>query len=82
MVSTLSRGDEPVPSTPLSGQHSPVETLRRWETSGAVWQVASRTPTGLTISLLTCNGGEEVGRLVSSDPELLRFVGTRSGSEE
>lgn len=82
MVSTRRRGDEPVPSARLSGQHSPVETLRRWETSGAVWQVVSRTPSGLTVSLLTCNGGEEVDRLVSSDPDLLGFVGTRSSSEE
>jgi hypothetical protein len=30
---------------------------------------------------MTCDGGEEVHRLTSADPELLAFIGTRSSSE-
>jgi hypothetical protein len=61
---------------------SQVETLRRWERSGAIWEVVSRTPSGLTISLLSCSGGEEVERLTSDDPDLRAYVGARSSSEE
>lgn len=57
-----------------------VEELRRWQDSGAVWTVVSRTPHRVTVALLRCDGGEEVDRFVSSDPDLLRFVGDRSGS--
>jgi hypothetical protein len=35
----------------------------------------------MEISLLTCDAGEEMDRLTSSDPELLDFVGTRDGSD-
>ncbi|KUI24742.1 hypothetical protein AU196_15555 [Mycobacterium sp. IS-1742] len=59
-----------------------VEELQRWEDSGAVWTVVSRTPGRVTIALLRCDGGEEVDRFVSADPDLLRFVGDRSDSLE
>ena len=55
----------------------PVEVLRRWETFGGVWEVVQRTPARLVISLRRCDGGEEVSRLVSEDPELRRFVDAR-----
>lgn len=57
-----------------------VEELRRWEDTGAHWQVVARRPGELTISLLRCDGGEEVDRFRSSDPALLAYVGTRDGS--
>lgn len=57
-----------------------VEELRRWEDSGAQWQVVARTASRLTIALLRCDGGEEAERLVSDDPALLAFVGTRDRS--
>ncbi|KUI27581.1 hypothetical protein [Mycobacterium sp. GA-2829] len=59
-----------------------VEELRRWQDSGAVWTVLSRTPDRVTVALLRCDGGEEVDRFVSSDPELLRFIGERRDSLE
>ncbi|QIV80348.1 hypothetical protein [Mycolicibacterium frederiksbergense] len=60
----------------------PVEELRRWEDSGAHWQVVSRTTDRVTIALLRCDGGEEVERLVSGDPALLAFIGGRDRSED
>ena len=60
----------------------PVEELRRWEDSGAHWQVLGRTANGLTIALLRCDGGEEAGRIVSDDPALLDFIGSRDRSED
>ncbi len=55
----------------------PVETLRRWEAFGATWRVVQSTPEQVTVSLCRCDGGEEVERLVSSDPELRTYVESR-----
>lgn len=57
-----------------------VEELRRWEDSGAHWEVLTRTATRITIALLRCDGGEEVDRFSSADPALLAYVGERSGA--
>ena len=58
-----------------------VATLRRWEGSGAVWQVVGRTASAVTVALLTCDGGQEVERLSSGDPALLAYVADRESSE-
>ena len=41
----------------------PVAVLQRWEQSGAVWRVVGRDAGTVTIGLLTCDGGEQVGEL-------------------
>ncbi|GAA1799695.1 hypothetical protein HC028_16530 [Planosporangium flavigriseum] len=71
----------PRPTGSAGRPEAPVEIVRRWQESGAVWRVVSRTPSGVSIALLTCDGGEEVHRLVSSDPDLIAFIGARSSSE-
>lgn len=58
-----------------------VATLRRWEGSGAVWQVIGRSAGTVTVALLTCDGGQEVERLSSGDPDLLAYVADRETSE-
>jgi hypothetical protein len=58
-----------------------VATLRRWEGSGAVWQVVGRSAGSVTVALLTCDGGQEVERLSSADPDLLAYVADRETSE-
>ena len=58
--------------------HDPVGTLVRWEDHGAVWRVVERTPSQVTVALYRCDGGEEVERMVSGDPELLAFVDGRN----
>jgi hypothetical protein len=55
----------------------PVEVLRRWEQSGAVWHVVGRHGDEVTIGLFTCDGGEEVSRFTGHDPDLLRLVAAR-----
>jgi hypothetical protein len=55
-----------------------LETLQRWEEFGAAWEVVHRSADQLTLSLRRCDGGEEVSRLVSSDPAVLAHVGSRS----
>jgi len=55
----------------------PVETLRRWERSGAMWRVVRQTDGMVEIALVTCTGAEQVDRLVSRDPALLAYVATK-----
>jgi hypothetical protein len=59
-----------------------LEALRRGESNGAVWQVRDRDPARVEIALLTCDAGEQVGRLVSTEPDLLEHVGARTRSDE
>ena len=58
------------------------DVLRRWESGGATWRVLARTPGGLDVALLTCDGGEQVGRLVSTEPDLLAYVGDRTTGDD
>jgi hypothetical protein len=59
-----------------------LDVLRRWESGGATWRVLARTPDGLDVALFTCDAGEQVGRLVSTEPDLLAYVGERTTSED
>jgi hypothetical protein len=54
-----------------------LETVRRWEDFGATWEVVHRSGDQVTLSLRRCDGGEEVSRLVSSDPAVLAHVDRR-----
>ena len=56
--------------------------LLRWEESGAAWRVLVRTPDAVELSLLTCDAGEEVDRLLTADPAVLAHIGDRSRSEQ
>ena len=59
-----------------------VAELQRWQDAGAVWEVISRKGPSVTIALLRCDGGEEVDRFTSEDPQLLEFIGDRLSSTE
>ena len=59
-----------------------IAVLERWRNSGAVWQVLSRSSSRVTVALRRCDGGEEVERLTSEDPELLAFLGDRVSSQD
>ena len=54
--------------------------LRRWEESGATWRVVVRTPDDVEIALLTCDAGEEVDRLRTSDPAVLEHIDHGGGA--
>jgi hypothetical protein len=58
----------------------PLQALRRWEDSGAIWRVVQRSADSVEIVLLTCTAREEMGRITTSDPRVLEFVGERSGN--
>lgn len=59
-----------------------LDKLTRWSDSGAHWRVVVRTPERVTVDLLTCTGGEVVDRLISSNRELLDWLGDRESSED
>ena len=69
--------NEDCPPAGSCSSSTPVEVLHRWELSGGVWRVAARSPSALTVALMTCDGGQEVQRLTSADPDLYAFVGDR-----
>ena len=48
--------------------------LQRWEASGAVWVLRSSGAGSAVVDLLTCDGGEVMGRLESADPEFVAHV--------
>jgi hypothetical protein len=59
-----------------------VAVLRRWEDSGALWRVLELDADRATVGLFTCDGGEEVGRLLCEEPELVRFLSVRRGNDD
>jgi hypothetical protein len=77
-----------IPDEPPAGAdddpatENPVELLRRWSAFGATWQVVARTRSSVTVSLRRCDGGEEVQRLTSSDPQLMTFLAGRLSSAD
>jgi hypothetical protein len=58
----------------------PLQTLARWEDSGALWRTRSLAVDEAVVELCTCHG-EPVDELRSSDPELLRYLAIRGSSE-
>lgn len=59
----------------------PIGTLRRWERSGAVWRVLGAARDGVTVGLFSCDGGEEMGRIVTADPTVRAYLDARPDSE-
>jgi hypothetical protein len=59
-----------------------LEQLRRWEQSGGVWRVLSTPGPALEVALLTCDAGEEMARVRSTDPRLAAYVDGRTGSDD
>ena len=56
---------------------SALDDLRRWEEFGGVWEIAARRGDVRVLSLLRCDGGEEVSRLTSDDADLRAYVDER-----
>jgi hypothetical protein len=54
-------------------QESALQDLVRWIDAGGEWRVVSRGAS-VTVSLVTCDGGEEMGRVTSADPSFVAFV--------
>ena len=56
-----------------------LDRLLRWEVAGGTWQLAGRSATTATVALCRCDGGEEVERFVSTEPDLLAYVDAHPG---
>ena len=69
-------------ATGVTAPDDPVAVLQRWEDAGAVWRVVDRRRDSVTVALHQCDGGEEVDRISSNDPDLLRFLADRTSSED
>ena len=59
-----------------------VAELQRWQDAGALWRLVARTEQTVTVALLRCDGGDEVDRFTSADPQLLAFIGERLSSQD
>ncbi|WP_026876349.1 hypothetical protein [Jiangella gansuensis] len=59
-----------------------VDALTRWQDAGGMWRVVAHTSSGTVVALCRCDGGEEVDRVTSADPELTAFLAGRSSSED
>jgi hypothetical protein len=59
---------------------TPLEALQRWEHMGGEWRLMGRSGDEVQVALLTCTGGEEVDRIVSSDPDLLAYLASHPQS--
>ena len=64
-----------------AGSEEPLDVLRRWEESGAVWRVISSSKDTVDIALLTCTAGEEIGRIHTSDPQVRAYLRSRTRRE-
>ena len=47
-----------------------------------MWRVVARGPDEVTVSLLRCDGGEEVERITSGAPAWLAYLADREASED
>ncbi|MDQ2755060.1 MAG: hypothetical protein M3Y71_00585 [Actinomycetota bacterium] len=65
-----------------AGDSGDLQRLTRWEVAGGLWEVVSRTPRAVTISLRRCDGGEEVDRFTTSDPLVLGHLACRARSDD
>lgn len=57
------------------------ETLERWEAFGGVWRVLAADGHAATVSLCRCDGGEEMQRLTTEDPDLVAWLAEHQESE-
>jgi hypothetical protein len=55
-----------------------LDRLRRWEDAGGHWRVLVRDSGRVAVALERCDGGEEVERFESADPELLDYLAGRT----
>lgn len=59
----------------------PLGTLRRWQRAGGSWQILAHTASRATIALCRCDGGEELERFASTDPDLLAYLADHPDGE-
>ena len=84
-MAVIERRSEPVGDAPAGYDHptmaeSSIDTLLRWEQSGAVWRAKSVSEMEAVVDLCTC-AGEPVDQLRFTDPAVLRYLADRPRSD-
>jgi hypothetical protein len=51
-----------------------LETVLRWVGAGGTWQLVRVRDGCVELDLLTCSGGEVMGRLRSREPDVRQYV--------
>lgn len=51
-----------------------LDELLRWEGAGGTWQLLDEAQDHVEIALMTCDGGEEMGRLRSGQRDVREYV--------
>lgn len=51
-----------------------LERILRWEGQGGEWQVLATAGDAVTVSLMRCDAGEEVDRVVTTEEDVRRYV--------
>jgi hypothetical protein len=59
-----------------------LDRVLRWEDAGGTWRVGGRHPGRFTVTLYRCDGGEEIDRFTTGEPDLIAYVGDRETSEQ
>lgn len=59
----------------------PLEALRRWEASGATWVLRALDGDGADVDLVSCDGGQVMGRLVSAEADFVAYVRDAAGAK-
>jgi len=62
------------PSVSPAVPASPLDELDRWEGFGGTWALRQLDADGAIVSLCRCDGGEEVSRIISADPDFLAWA--------
>ena len=72
-------GDRPGPGTPHPTAQGDdlVAVLQRWESFGGHWRVLARSEDSVTIGLLSCDSGEQMGRVTGSSADLAGYEASR-----
>jgi hypothetical protein len=81
-VTTSAEPGKPADADAVLFEPGPIEVLERWQKFGATWRVMSRAQGWATLSLCRRDGGDELQRVTSTNPELLKWLGDRTSSEE
>lgn len=58
----------------MTAPRTALATLVRWEEAGGTWLVRPGVGGSTVVDLITCDGGEVMDQVVSSDPEFVAYV--------
>ncbi len=63
---------------PATHPSAELASLLRWEATGGTWDVSRWRPDWVEVALLSCDAGQEMGRIASSAADLIAYVAEES----